>query len=421
MAKPDGGLRARRRRVYDTTLGWRFPNPRMARRFPLESMGETAENVAEKYGIARERAGRVRAALATGARSPPRRRAASRDEIVAGRRAAAKGDRCVVESDESPRADTSLEELAKLKPVFRKGGTVTAGNSSPLNDGAAALLLRRRASAAETGAASRWRASSRAPTAGVDPREMGKGPVPADAEGARARRAVRRRRSTWSSSTRPSRRSRSPCIRELELDPERVNVDGGAIALGHPIGMQRRAPARAPGPRAQGAAAAIRARHLVHRRRARRVGDRRSALTPAAPACSKAVSSLPGARRQRCDRGTDGLRTGSAAVDSRDDERRGHPQPQQRPRLRAAGRAADALRPRLRLRPEHVALRRARVRGRRTGWCCSTTSAPARSDLAAYDPARYATLDGYADDVLEICRGARAPATRSSSGTRSAR
>jgi 3-oxoadipyl-CoA thiolase len=211
--------------AYDTTLGWRFPNPRLAEMFPLESMGETGENVAERWDVSREDQDAF-------ALESQRRWAAAdgagrfADELVP------VGD---VVRDEHPRPDTSAEKLAALRPAFRDGGTVTAGNSSGLNDGAAALVVASEERARELGAEPLGRFVASA-VAGVDPRVMGIGPIPAVRKVlARARieagdvDLVELNEAFASQSLR--------VIRELGLDPERVNVNGGAIALGHPLGM----------------------------------------------------------------------------------------------------------------------------------------------------------------------------------------
>jgi acetyl-CoA acetyltransferase family protein len=163
-AKPDKAYPRGDRPMYDTTLGWRFPNPRMAEMFPLESMGETGENVAERWDVSREDQD------AFALRSQQRWAAASfGDEIVP------VGD---VDSDEHPRPDTSAEKLATLKPAFRENGSVTAGNSSGINDGAAALVIASEEKARALGAEPLGAFLGSA-VAGVDPRVMGIGPVPA--------------------------------------------------------------------------------------------------------------------------------------------------------------------------------------------------------------------------------------------------
>jgi 3-oxoadipyl-CoA thiolase len=219
--------------VYDTTIGWRFENPKMAARFPLHAMGETAENVAEKWNVLREEQDlfallsqkRAIAALARGMFDR---------EIVPVPIPQKKGEPVLFAKDESPRLDVTIEALAKLQPVFRKGGTVTAGNSSPLNDGASAVMV----VSEDVVRASKLEPLARVvafATAGVEPNLMGEGPIPA------GKKALAR--AGWSVGDldlvelNEAFASQSlACIRGLELDPEKVNVHGGAIALGHPIG-----------------------------------------------------------------------------------------------------------------------------------------------------------------------------------------
>jgi acetyl-CoA acyltransferase len=220
-------------RVFDTSLGWRFENPKMAERFPLQSMGETAENVAEKWKISREEQDAF--ALASQEKATAAQRAGDFDaEIVPVPIPQKKGDPLLVKNDESPREGTTLAALAKLQPVFRKGGTVTAGNSSPLNDGASAVLVVSeevlRAEKLEPLATIVAHA-----TAGVAPNLMGEGPIPA------AKKALAR--AGWTAAdldlvelNEAFAAQSIACIRGLELDAARVNVRGGAIALGHPIG-----------------------------------------------------------------------------------------------------------------------------------------------------------------------------------------
>jgi 3-oxoadipyl-CoA thiolase len=225
VPKPDAAFPRGDRVEYDTTLGWRFPNPRLAEMFPLESMGETGENVAERWAVSREDQD------AFALESQRRWAAASAagrfdDELVA------VGD---VVRDEHPRPGTSAERLAQLKPAFRAGGTVTAGNSSGLNDGAAAIVIASEERARELGAEPLGEFVASA-VAGVDPRVMGVGPVPAvrkllDRTGVEAGEIdlVELNEAFASQSV--------AVIRELGLDPGRVNVNGGAIAIGHPLGM----------------------------------------------------------------------------------------------------------------------------------------------------------------------------------------
>jgi 3-oxoadipyl-CoA thiolase len=225
MAKPETPFPRGNRTVWDTTLGWRFPNPRLEAMFPLESMGETGENVAEQYGVSREEQD---AFALQSQRRWAEADAAGRfaDELVAVGEA---------ERDEHPRPDTSEEKLAALKPAFREGGTVTAGNSSGINDGAAALVIASEERAQELGLEPLGTFVGSA-VAGVDPRVMGIGPVPA------VRKLLERTGVSVEDidlvELNEAFGSQSlVVIRELGLDPEKVNVNGGAIALGHPLGM----------------------------------------------------------------------------------------------------------------------------------------------------------------------------------------
>jgi 3-oxoadipyl-CoA thiolase len=219
--KPEAPYPRGDRPLYDTTLGWRFPNPQLEERFPLETMGETGENVAERWGVSREEQD------AFALRSQQRWAAADfADEVVAV---------AELERDEHPRPDTSAEKLAALKPAFRAGGTVTAGNSSGLNDGAAALVIASEEKARALGAEPLGAFVASA-VAGVDPRVMGIGPVPA------VRKLLDRAGLTTADldlvELNEAFASQSlAVIRELGLDEEKVNVNGGAIAIGHPLGM----------------------------------------------------------------------------------------------------------------------------------------------------------------------------------------
>ncbi|HET7784366.1 MAG TPA: acetyl-CoA C-acyltransferase [Myxococcales bacterium] len=248
VAKPEMAYAGGSLQSYDTSLGWRFPNPRLAKRFPLESMGETAENVAAKYRIPRQQQDEF--ALRSHQRALAAQEAGRyRAEIVA---VTVPGKQpVVVDRDEQPRPDTTLEKLAKLKPAFREGGTVTAGNSSSLNDGAAALLLASSRKAAELGLRPLARVVACA-SAGVDPREMGMGPVPSTQKALKQAGLSARELDLVELNEAFAAQSLA-VIQELGLDPERVNVDGGAIAIGHPLGMS--------GARLLG--------HLVHSLRAR--------------------------------------------------------------------------------------------------------------------------------------------------------
>jgi 3-oxoadipyl-CoA thiolase len=219
--------------LVDTTIGWRFVNPRMAERHSTESMGQTAENVAERYGIPRE----DQDALAL---ESHRRAVAAADagrfdqEIVTVEAPQPKGPPVTVHADEGPRRDTSLERLAELRPAFREGGTVTAGNSSGINDGAACLVLASDERARELGREPLARIVS-VGVAGVDPAYMGIGPIPA------THQALERAGLTIDDIDLVELNEAFAaqvlaCARELAIPQEKLNVNGGAIALGHPLG-----------------------------------------------------------------------------------------------------------------------------------------------------------------------------------------
>ena len=235
LPKPENGLPRGEQTLYDTTLGWRMINPRIAARYSTESMGETGENVAERYGISREDQDRF--ALQSHRRSitaqreghfaeqivpieiPPRRRGE---------------EPSILATDEGPREDTSIEKLAKLRPAFRDGGTVTAGNSSTLNDGAACLVLGTEETALELGKDPMGRIVS-VGVAGVDPAYMGIGPMVAipralEAAGLELDQIeLIELNEAFASQV-------LACAEGLGIDEERLNVNGGAIALGHPLG-----------------------------------------------------------------------------------------------------------------------------------------------------------------------------------------
>ncbi len=220
-------------KVQDTTIGWRFENPKMAERFPLESMGETAENVAARCNVTREAQDAF--ALESQRRAVAAwERGAFANELAPVEIAQKKGAALRFDRDECPRADATLEGLAKLQPVFRKGGTVTAGNSSPINDGAAAVLLVSESALASIGGAPLARVVAGS-VAGVEPGLMGLGPVPAVRQ-VLARAGLRVQDLDTIELNEAFAAQAVACARELELDPARVNPDGGAIALGHPIG-----------------------------------------------------------------------------------------------------------------------------------------------------------------------------------------
>ena len=235
MPKPERGLPRGEQTMYDTTLGWRMINPRMAERYSTEAMGETGENVAERYGIAREDQDRY--ALRSHQRAVEARDQGRYDqeivpiEVPAAKRGA---DPVRVERDEGLREDSSLEKLGKLKPAFREGGTVTAGNSSTLNDGAACLVLTSEETARELGREPLARVVSIG-VAGVDPAYMGIGPVTAigkalDGAGLDLDQIdLIEINEAFASQV-------LACADELGIDQDRLNVNGGAIALGHPLG-----------------------------------------------------------------------------------------------------------------------------------------------------------------------------------------
>jgi len=233
MLKPESAYERGTRDLVDSTLGWRFVNPKLDAAYPTISLGETAECVADDWSVSRERQdafaleSQVRAAAAI---------AAGRfdGQLVPVSIPQRRGDPVVVARDEHPRADTTADALARLRPAFREGGSVTAGNASGINDGAAAVLLVE----AERGRALGLRPMVRVlatAVAGVDPRVMGIGPVPA------VRKVLERAGLAVADldlvELNEAFASQSvACIDELGLDPARVNVNGGAIALGHPLG-----------------------------------------------------------------------------------------------------------------------------------------------------------------------------------------
>jgi 3-oxoadipyl-CoA thiolase len=220
---------------YDTTLGWRFTNPRLADAYYPYSMGETAEKVVEKCGVSREDQDRF-------ALESHRRWAAAHaagrfaDEVVPIEVPAGRGASTAFDRDEHPRPDTTLEQLAGLKPAFKRdgSGSVTAGNSSGINDGAAALLVTSEATARELGMRPIARMLSSA-VAGVDPATMGLGPIPASRK-ALERAGLKVADLDLVELNEAFAAQALPCIRQLDLDPENVNVNGGAIAIGHPLG-----------------------------------------------------------------------------------------------------------------------------------------------------------------------------------------
>ena len=233
MGKPTDAWPRGEQTLYDTTIGWRFTNPRLAEMYHPYSMGETAENVAEAWGVSREDQDafaiksqeRAAAAIQSGRFA---------DEITPVSIPQRKGDPLVIDTDEHPRPDTTLEKLAKLGAAFKKGGSVTAGNASGINDGASAVLLTSKEAADSMGLKPVARVITSA-VAGVDPACMGVGPVPA------TRKALQRAGLTVEDldliELNEAFASQSlACVRELGLDLAKVNVNGGAIALGHALG-----------------------------------------------------------------------------------------------------------------------------------------------------------------------------------------
>jgi len=233
MGKPTAAFQRGDVPMYDSSLGWRFPNKRMGELYSLINNGETAENVADKYQISREDQDK----LALGSHKKAikaQQDGRLKDEIVPVSIPQRKGAPVVHEKDEGPRADTSLEILAGLSPSFKKGGTVTAGNSSPLSDGAAALLVTTPQKAEQLKLKPMARIIASA-TAGVHPNYMGLGPIPA------TEKVLKRARLTIGQIDLVELNEAFAsqvlaCARELGIDLDKLNVNGGAIALGHPLG-----------------------------------------------------------------------------------------------------------------------------------------------------------------------------------------
>jgi 3-oxoadipyl-CoA thiolase len=231
--KPESGYERGTRELVDTTIGWRFVNPRLDARFPTISLGETAERVATKWNVSREDQDafalesqrRAAAAASSGVHA---------EEIVPVKIPQRKGDAISVEKDEHPRPETDAASLAKLRPAFLEGGSVTAGNASGINDGAAALLVMEAGRARALGLKPLARVVATS-VAGVDPSVMGIGPIPAirkllERTGLSAKEIDRVELNEAFASQAVA------CIRELGLNPATTNIHGGAIALGHPLG-----------------------------------------------------------------------------------------------------------------------------------------------------------------------------------------
>ncbi|HET9163486.1 MAG TPA: acetyl-CoA C-acyltransferase [Solirubrobacterales bacterium] len=234
VGKPERGLPRGEQTMHDTTLGWRFVNPQMAELgVSTESMGETGENVAERYEVSREDQD------AFALRSHQRAVAAAEagklaEEIVAVQAPKGRRETVLVEADEGPRPDASLEKMAKLRPAFREGGTVTAGNASTLNDGAACLLIASGAGVEKLGVEPLARVLANG-VAGVDPGYMGIGPAVAVPR-ALAAAGLELDQIDLIELNEAFASQVLACARELGIDEERLNVNGGAIALGHPLG-----------------------------------------------------------------------------------------------------------------------------------------------------------------------------------------
>jgi 3-oxoadipyl-CoA thiolase len=232
ISKSETGF-SRDSKLYDSTLGWRFVNPKLAEKFYPYSMGETAENLARRYSIARDEQDQY------SLKSHERAVRATNDgtfkqEIIPVSLIDPRGKETVVEKDEGPRADTSLEKLSQLKPAFRAGGTVTAGNSSSVNDGAAGVLIMSEKRAKKLGLIPKARIVSTA-VSGVHPKYMGLGPVPS------SRKALHRARLELDQIdlveiNEAFAAQVLSCLKFMDFDKGRMNVNGGAIALGHPIG-----------------------------------------------------------------------------------------------------------------------------------------------------------------------------------------
>ena len=233
MAKPETALPRGDLKMYDSTLGWRFVNKKLADMYFPFSMGETAENVAEKYGVSREDQDlfawqsqcKYKDAMEAGHFA---------SEIVPVAVAQKRGDPVLVSIDEHPRGDTTVEDLKKLKPAFREGGSVTAGNSSGINDGACVMLLmsKEKAEQLDIKPLARYVTSA---VAGVEPAYMGMGPIPATKK-ALHRAGLKMSALDLIELNEAFAAQALACMRELEATPELVNVNGGAIALGHPLG-----------------------------------------------------------------------------------------------------------------------------------------------------------------------------------------
>lgn len=232
MAKSESPF-SRDIKVFDTVIGWRFTNPKMTGAYARESMGETAENVALRYGLTRQEQDEfaMQSQKKWGAADAAGK---FKDEMVSVVIPQKKGDPIIVDRDEFPRPDVTMEQLAKLPAAFRKDGSVTAGNSSGINDGAAAVLLMEAETAKKLGYKPMVRVIASA-VAGCDPSYMGLGPIPA-IQKVLKRAGLRIEEIDLLELNEAFAAQSIPCIRELGVDPAKVNVNGGAIAIGHPLG-----------------------------------------------------------------------------------------------------------------------------------------------------------------------------------------
>jgi 3-oxoadipyl-CoA thiolase len=231
MLKPEEGYARGAPEVADTVLGWRFVNARFPDRYTV-SLGETAELVAERFGVGREAQDAF--AVESQQRAGRAQQEGRFDDEIVPVEIAGRKETVLVDRDEHPRPDVTLEQLARLRPAFRQDGTVTAGNASGLNDGAAALLIVEEGRARELGLTPLARIVTTA-VAGVEPDFMGLGPVPATRK-ALSRAGLRADALALTELNEAFAAQALPCITELQLDPGTVNVNGGAIALGHPLG-----------------------------------------------------------------------------------------------------------------------------------------------------------------------------------------
>lgn len=231
MGKAEAGF-DRKQQFFDTTMGWRFVNDKLSQLYHPYSMGETAENVAKKWGISRE----AQDAFAFSSQQKyqhAHERGAFNDELVTVAVPQPKGDPVLFDKDEHPRL-SSLEQLSKLKPAFIKEGSVTAGNSSGINDGASSLLLASEDYVKKNNLSPLARIAGMA-VAGVDPAYMGIGPVPASRK-ALKRAGIQHKDLDLIELNEAFASQSLACMQDLDLDPALVNVNGGAIALGHPLG-----------------------------------------------------------------------------------------------------------------------------------------------------------------------------------------